>query len=113
MEEKGSGNSKTEKSIQTKRNEEEVGEWEFVKGQRGSELLLADGHTFHCDKDGYYRCSHRDRKEKKSCGVRIVGKERQGQKYFVYTKGKKHEHESKYMKRREMKKEYSRWIPYI
>ena len=96
-------NRKTEKSNQPERNEEEVGEWEFVKGQRGSELLLADGHTFHCDKDGYYRCSHRDRKKKKSCLVRIVEKERKGEKYFVYTKGKKHEHEPKYINRREMK----------
>ena len=55
-----------------------VNQWQCVIGQRGSEIIVADGYKFHYDKGGYYRCWRREleRDEKglrrrKRCDVRI------------------------------------------
>ena len=94
------------------RKEKEVKNWEFVEGKRGSQILLADNHTFHHDKGRYYRCSFRNMRDFKPCPVRVIEKERRGEKYFVYSNGCQHTHESKYIDRSEMKKRIDTIVEY-
>ncbi len=63
---------------------EKVKEWKYVKGQRGKEIIMADGHIFHHNRERYYRCSL-CRNKKYQCQVKIKkNKERRRNKFCIY-----------------------------
>ena len=87
-----------------------VNQWKYVIGQRGSEIIVADGYKFHYDKGGYYRCGHskierdeRGMRRRKRCEVRIKEIIEREEKYFVYSNGMEHKHKDKYIDKEIMK----------
>ncbi len=99
---------------------EPVQEISYVIGQRGRQLVMTDGYTFHKDKKNYYRCGfctiETDRfgnEIRNRCPVRIKEIVTDGERKFVYTQGNaiKHNHIKKYLMNEEIKETLEKTIP--